>query len=146
MSREDLLNARFRAKMEARTTGQAPVFVEPPKVTAEGSDQAAIDERWRQKLAMRDAQRAPVATLATLAAGADKAPVESEADRKRRERAEERTRKDAEAAKLKADEDAAAKAKADKEAKELEELEKATRPEGTAAAAAAPSGNAPAQK
>jgi hypothetical protein len=109
MSREERLNARFRAKMEARVTGQAPVFVEPPKVTAEGDDQAAIDERWRQKLNLRDAQRAPVSAVA---ASEPVALPETEADRKKRERAEARAKADAEAAQLKADEEKA-KAKAD---------------------------------
>jgi hypothetical protein len=47
---EEVLNARFRAKMEARNTGEAPVFAAPPQLS-QGESPESLDARFREKLA-----------------------------------------------------------------------------------------------
>lgn len=60
-ARKEQLDRRYRAKVEARATGKAPVFETSTPIDGSGRTPAAIDERYRLKLERHGRPAAPEA-------------------------------------------------------------------------------------
>lgn len=71
------VDERFKAKLEARASGKAPVFVVAPEVEdIKGESAAAVDARYRLKLAAREKAAKAVAPVAAATKGPEHAQPE----------------------------------------------------------------------